>query len=438
MHKIAFACLMAFSVCVLSWALPAGYAMVFVKPIEKTKLFYSPVLEKCIFTEQIRGLDPEAAAKSEGHHADIVYKDESGAYYDRLAFEAALPFIYYRNMEMRGLMPIKAGGGSFDRQAVEKARRVLELPARSLDGHRPETSCLPLIESNPGQAVLLYPDDRFLISPDGMEFVNADANALDAKLTELFTNALRDQGFVFPARHVGGNFTSFKPYEGGIFLVDARGALFHLLRRDGQPVCSKVALPAGVVPRHVLVSEAKERHWLGLVLDEAGRVWLLREGDKAFVGLEVRGYLPDSMDLKIIFNPLFATAVFSDESRIHAAVFHLPGSAVPSGTVLAPFHEWQHPMSCSMECWQTRLADALFPFAARLSAESSSLLQLEFSPSRHYWDSALPVCLLISLCWILVRRRQGTMDLWGWAGAVATALAGIHALVPLLLLDERG
>ena len=101
MRHAAFACLLAFSVCVLSWALPAAYSLIFVTPIEKTKLFYSPVLGKCIYTEQIRGLDPEAAAKSEGHHADIVYKDASGVYYDRLAFEAALPFIYYRNMELR-------------------------------------------------------------------------------------------------------------------------------------------------------------------------------------------------------------------------------------------------------------------------------------------------------------------------------------------------
>ncbi|MBQ7608502.1 MAG: DUF4857 domain-containing protein [Desulfovibrionaceae bacterium] len=243
MRKVAFLCLLLFTICALSWALPAGYNLVFVKPIEKTKLFYSPVLEKCIFTEQIRGFDREAAAKSEGHHSDIVYKDEDGHYYDRLGFEAALPFIYYRNMEMRGLLPVTVRGKSFDRKAIEKARRVLELPASSIDGHRPNPKCYPLIEANPGQVALLYPDDRFRLSARGLEFINADTNAKDARRTERFTSALEKQGFVFPARHVGGNFTNFKPYEGGIFLVDAKAPCFICYAKTIGPLQEKLRCP---------------------------------------------------------------------------------------------------------------------------------------------------------------------------------------------------
>ena len=438
MRHAAFACLLAFSVCVLSWALPAAYSLIFVTPIEKTKLFYSPVLGKCIYTEQIRGLDPEAAAKSEGHHADIVYKDASGVYYDRLAFEAALPFIYYRNMEMRGLMPITVEGKSFDRQAIEKARRVLELPATSLAGHRPEARCLPLIESNPGQVALLYPDDRFRATTQGLEFVNADTNTPDPRLTELFTAKLKEGGFVFPVRHVGGNFTTFKPYEGGIFLVDAKGTLFHLLRRNGAPLVTRVKLPEGVVPRHVLVSEARERQWLGMLLDTSGRIWLLRHDDMALIGLKVMDYKPDTMDFKVIFDPVFITAIFSDKARIHAAVFRLPDTASLGGTVLEPFHTFAMPMSRAEECWQTRIADAAFPFTAHLTDENRSMLRLTFTSSQHYLDNALPCCLLLSLCCFLRMRRRGPLDGWGWAGVAATALAGLYALVPLLLLDERG
>ncbi len=437
MRKAAFACLLLFTVCVLALALPAGYDMVFVKPIEKTQLFYSPVLEKCIFTEQIRNFDPQAAAKSEGHHSDIVYKDESGVYYDRLAFEAALPFIYYRNMEMRGLMPVKADGRSFDRKSIEKARRVLELRASSLDGHRPAADCLPLIESNPGQVALLYPDDRFRVTARGMEFINADFNAPDPRLTELFTSALASQGFAFPARHIGGNFTNFKPYEGGIFLIDAEGALFHMLRKDGKPVCEKVALPGGVTPRHILVSEARDSIWMGMMLDEAGKIWLMRRNDKAFVGLDTKGYRPDAMDFKVIFNPVYATAVYSDEKHIHAAAFRLPDSQVAGGTVLSSFHMWETDMSRSRDCWQTRLADAIFPFRLAMTSENSSLLKPQFKLSGHYMDNALPLCLLLALAYLFCLRRRGKLDGWGVAGTAAMALAGIYALIPLLLLSER-
>ncbi|MDO5484656.1 MAG: DUF4857 domain-containing protein, partial [Desulfovibrionaceae bacterium] len=170
MRSLALTCLCAISALVLAGALPAVYDMALLKPIDKTHIFYSPILKKFIYTEQIRGYDQQAAEKSEGHHADIVYKDEEGTYYDRLAFEAALPFVYFRNMEMRGLLPLHLDGKVLDRAAIEKARRVLELPARRLDGRQYQHGCLPLLEANPGQVALLYPADRFRMTADAMAF----------------------------------------------------------------------------------------------------------------------------------------------------------------------------------------------------------------------------------------------------------------------------
>ncbi|MCR4667259.1 MAG: DUF4857 domain-containing protein [Desulfovibrio sp.] len=436
MRAAAFFCLLLFAVLALSWALPHTYGLIFVKPIEKTQLFYSPKLSRCIFTEQIRGNDPEAAKKSEGHHSDIVYKDELGNYYDRLAFEAALPFIYYRNMEMRGMLPVSVDGKTYDRRAIEKARRVLELRSSSLDGHSLRTSCLPLIESNPGQMALLYPDDRFRLTREKMEFINADKNAEDKVLSERFTDALKSQGFTFPAMHVGGNFTNFKPYEGGIFLTDATGGLFHLLRRDGAPVCKKIPLPDGVIPRHVLVSEARERMWLGLVLDDRDRIWLMREGDNALIGLHTEGYRPFDMDFKLIFNPAFMTAVYSDARRIQARVFSLPDPACANGTRLMPFHSYARTMSRAAESVETHLADILFPFTISLTSEISNRISFSLTPSGHVLQAVI-LSLLLALFYLLYERRRSSLDGWKTMGALFICAAGVYALIPLLLLEEQ-
>lgn len=440
MRTFSFSCLCLLSVLALSWGLPQLYDMALLRPLERTHIFYSPILKRCVYTEQIRGHDVQAAEKSEGHHADIVYKDELGMYYDRVAFEAALPFIYYRNMELRGLLPLRLEGRTLDRKAIERSRRVLELPARHLDGHRPSHPCLPLVESEPGQAALLYPADRFRLTLQSMEFIHADTNEVEPELTRLFTEALSQAGFVFPARHVGGNFTTFKPYEGGLFLVDAGGGLFQLLRRGGKPVVRKVPLPQDVEPRHVLVSESRERLWLGLVLDAQDRLWLLRQQDLALIGLSMPAYDPGSMDCKLVFDPLYLTVVMSDETEAHVAVFDLPSAERKNGDICQPFHSFSHTMSRALESWQSRLSDTIFPYRIELAEENSSLMTPRFVLSRHLFSHALPFSLFLACSFILARMRRQTgrkcsTELLASAGFIL--LTGLYGAVSLLVLKQR-
>ncbi len=69
----------------------------------KTQLFYSPVLERFIYTELI----------GEGHQ--FIYRDQDGKDYDRQRFETLIPFIYYKNMELWGKLPLQLGGQTFDK-----------------------------------------------------------------------------------------------------------------------------------------------------------------------------------------------------------------------------------------------------------------------------------------------------------------------------------
>ena len=92
-RTLPMCCLTILSILVLAWVLPLLYDTALLKSLDRTHYFYSPVLKKFIYTEQTHASDPQAAQKADGHHADIVYKDEDGNYHDRLAFEAALPFM---------------------------------------------------------------------------------------------------------------------------------------------------------------------------------------------------------------------------------------------------------------------------------------------------------------------------------------------------------
>ncbi|MBQ7608503.1 MAG: hypothetical protein IJU76_11130 [Desulfovibrionaceae bacterium] len=175
-----------------------------------------------------------------------------------------------------------------------------------------------------------------------------------------------------------------------------------------------------------------------MVLDDTGGIWLLRKDDFALIGLALTGYRPDVMDCKIIFNPVYATVLFSDAVRIHAAVFTVPDPTLASGTVLEPFHTFEKTMSRAEESWKTRLADILFPCTLRLESENTSFVHPVFALSRHYLANALPLCLVLALGLLFCLKRRGPLDGFGFVGVAATALFGIYALVPYCLMDEHG
>ena len=81
-----------------------------------------------------------------------------------------LPFIFYKNMEIWGLLPLELAGRKFDKKSIKAGRRVMELKSREITGNSPQTPVWPLLESNPGQARLVFPDDRFHMTPSAMKF----------------------------------------------------------------------------------------------------------------------------------------------------------------------------------------------------------------------------------------------------------------------------
>ena len=219
MNRFALAVYTILITLVLSVYLPMLYDKMFVDPAEKTHLFYSPVSHDFILKEKIVGKIPDAArGMALDHHSNLAYRMADGTYVPRKTFEQHLPFIYYKNMEIWGLLPITLDGRTFDKDSIKADRRVLELKARDLPGNSPLVPFFPLLESNPGQARLVFPEDRFRMTDTAMEFIDAHTCTLDTVLTKMYTMTLKKKGFKFPARSVNGRFSVLKPFdEGGIY-----------------------------------------------------------------------------------------------------------------------------------------------------------------------------------------------------------------------------
>lgn len=420
MHTLARLAIGLLIVVILAIYLPTLFAMSFDTPLRKSHLLYSPVLEQFIWKEKVLNPPEEAEALAEDHHAEFVYQDEAGVYYTREDFEKNLPFIYYKNMELWGLLPITLAGQTFDAATIRANRRVLQLDPATLRGE--PVPVLPLLESEPDSVRLVFPEDRYRLVPNGLEFINADFNAVDAALSEKFTTALTEAGFVFPARFAAGRHSILKPYDAGHFLVDATGALYHLKRVRGEPVVIRTPVNPALDLRHMEVMESSQRDYYGLLLGHDGRVHLLAEDGYAVHTLTTPGYDPETMEFKVLLNPLYVTAVYSDEATI---------TGVAMDRQFTPLREYTHTMSRAHPRPAQVFGAVLFPFQLHLTSREGGGLAIT-------WGGLLSVGGMLAAAAALVglRHIRGLRPLEP-VGLVLTCLTGIYGLaVVSLVLDE--
>ncbi len=410
--RIARWSLLLLTVFLLAVWLPRAKDLLFEYRFGKTDLFYSPVLERFVYKELL----------GEGHQ--FVYRDQDGQDYGREAFEALIPFIYYKNMELWGKLPLELAGQRFDKAAIQGERLVLQLDPDELPDHRPRIQLFPLLEANPGRARLRFPED--IMRPgERLGFIGSDANRLDPELTRSFSEAMTEAGFRFPVRTTFGRVSILKPFDAGYFLVDDDGRLFHLKRVDSEPVVTPVPLPEGLVVRHVKVTENKRGEFLGLLLARDGRLFLLGQEDYALTPLPLPDYDPDRMALKILFNPLNRTAIYSDRTDVFA---------VAMDRDFRPIDRYQREMAMARPRLVDRTWDALLPFSLTLQDPNSRYLALDL---RLHGPSAL-VGLLLALLpayWLL--RRRGLHGLAPIPSLLFVAVTGFYGLIALLLFPPE-
>ena len=136
------------TVIAMSYGLPAGFDKVFGQKAGNMLLFYSPLKQQFIYRESLGG-----------HRFN--YLSEGGQRFDRSGFEEQLPFLYYKNLEKKRLLPVTTAGGSFDAEAIRAEKQGLEIKSRHLDGHHRQIHLYPLFNNDPSVAIMPFSEDVF-------------------------------------------------------------------------------------------------------------------------------------------------------------------------------------------------------------------------------------------------------------------------------------
>lgn len=366
----------------MSYGLPAGFDKVLGRETGNPLLFFSPMQQQFIFRESLGG-----------HRFN--YLNEDGESYSRTDFENQLPFLYYKNLEKKKLLPVVIDGHSFAKQTIKNGKQGLEIKSRHLDDHHPQIELYPLFNNNPEVAIMPFPEDVFRFTDQAMEFINADDNQIDTRLTRSFTAALDSLGFVFPATVIGGKTTNLKPFDEGFFIRDKAGQVFHVKRVLNKPVIVKTSIDSTLDIQDIIISENKRKEFYGTIVTRQGDIYLISYDDYQLISLPVKQYQPGSMDFKLLINPLYKTAVTSGLEMVR-------GTAMDSGYELFRTYGLERLNPTPLLVKASR--DLLFPFQLRFDNQyrGQADLRIQFGG---FWSLA-GILIALALFFLLNSKNE--------------------------------
>lgn len=271
----------------LLWQLPWCYNFFAVKPDKTPFTLYSFVIN-----------DFAQIGQEDGK--GTVRRDLAGNIYTEAAFDSILPMFYFRQLMSDECFPDTIKGIAVTPKLVQTENfNFRSVPS---DINAPSIGLYPLLESMSGRVDLKMPDDVFRITSKGIDFIDMATNSINPEKSLLFTEAMKKKGFHFPATEIAGNPVVKKEYDEGYLLLDANRRLFHLKQVKGRPYVRAIALPKGLAPKHLYLTEFRSRKTLAFMTDVDNAFYVLNNRTYEVVKTGVPVFNPETDALTIVGN----------------------------------------------------------------------------------------------------------------------------------------
>lgn len=280
MTKLSRYILVIVAILTASIVLPALYWMAFENPIKVPFVHYSCMIDD--FTI----FNAEKDART----------DKKGNTYTRAEYEMLLPLMYTRQLMIDENLPDTILGTPTDMHTLTKARSFSRI--RPVDFQAPVPELYPLFESESGRASLEFPEDFFRINWR-MEFINANTNTIDEEKSRMFSAALYQKGFEFPAKSISGIPTTRKSCDEGYLIIDTDEQLFHVKLIKGSPFIKRVDIPKGLKFKHISCTDFKDKLYYAYLIAKDNSIYILTQDDYKLVRWPIEDYLAEEHQLKI-------------------------------------------------------------------------------------------------------------------------------------------
>lgn len=306
MKKVSKIILSLIVLILIIWLMPWVYDFMTYNPQRSPFTLYSSDLKEFVYATHSSG-------------KELQRRDESGNIYGEKEFDRVLPQFYVRQLVADERFPDSIAGVPVIAREIQQQNFVFRNIPSSLNA--PTVPLYFLLESMSGRVDLQMPQDVFRITDAGIEFIWSNTNTLNQEKSDVFTQAMKDKGFVFPAKLVVNNPSTKKDYDEGCLITDSQGKLFQLKMTVGRPFVKPIALPEGLDIKYLYITEFRGRQSLGLISDRLNNFYAIRSGSCDIVRIDVPSFNPDREVITIFGNLLdWTVQITSSESETFYAL----------------------------------------------------------------------------------------------------------------------
>ena len=361
----------------MSVAIPELFWTSFDKPIRKPFIMFSCIEND--FMIQRTG-------------SKIIREDTRGNTYTREQYEERLPFLYLRQLMISGTMKDTIRGIAMDMHDINLNKSFFSF--KPTDMVTPEPGVYPLFEAESGRANLEMPEDFFRITWR-VEFIGSKTNKIIEEKSRLFSAALYQDGFAFPAKKIAGIPTTRKSCDEGYLIIDAKDQMFHLKMIKGNPFVKKVVIPDGLKFKHISCVDFKDKKYYAYLYDSTGDIYILTQDDYELIKFPVGNFHPESEELKIYGDLFNYNVIINGDDFMRVVVLDKEYQKVK---------EYNETWPVRAETNYGKLFSTLFPAQISLTNENSNFINFYFTASKGFkW--LIVSFVLIIIHFILIRRR---------------------------------
>ena len=356
MEKISRYLLVFTAILTLAIILPKLYWMAFEKPVRKPFILYSCINDDFMIHRI----------------SEKTWEDTKGQQYSREEYEQKLPMMYLKQLLASGTMPDSIDGVELDMHDIARVKSFFRLKASEIDA--PVPGLYPLFESQSGRTMLDLPEDFFRITWR-IDFIDAATNKVLEEKSQLFSAALFQNGFSFPAKTISGLSTPRKSVDEGYLIVDSKDQLFHLKMIKGNPYVKQIDVPEVMKFRHISCVDFKNKDFYAYLFSDKNEIYILTQDDYQLIKLPVDGFDASNSDLKIFGDLFNYTVIIEAEDHMKAIALNSDYQVVKTYTETWKLKEEQT---------EGKIFALLFPAQVSMTSDNSKFIRFYFSFSKGF------------------------------------------------------
>ncbi|MBO9634439.1 MAG: DUF4857 domain-containing protein [Chitinophagaceae bacterium] len=406
--KISRYLLVVLAVLTFAYVLPSIYNVLFDTRINAPYITYSTTQKEYY-----------AALWQDGKS---IFTDRHGKTYTQHEFMDNTPIENYSYHLSKGTYLDSFAGMRLDPRQLQKENFFSWIEFSQLN--TPQYGIYPLFESQP-EFGLSFSKDYFRIG-QRIEFIDAKSNILNQDKSRIFDEALRKEGFSYPAKMASGLPTLMKKRDEGWFIVDSKEQLFHLKMIKGQPWVKKIATPAGMKFRYIICNDFDADEFYAILITPSHTMHVLNKRDYSITQLPVEGFNAENTSAIVTGNLFNKTVITKSDKGVQLTTMDRDYKVID---------RYFYPLPQKSEMAIGKVASAIFPFQLELSSPHDEFIGFHFSESNNWSWLVLNILLLIAT--IILIRREGKSISRSIPDLILVALTGIFGFLAVHIIPNK-